>query len=37
MPSYSQDFIDIVVTKYQEGITELELSKFFNTGQTHEI
>ena len=30
MPSYSQDFRDIVVTKYQEGITELELSKFFN-------
>ena len=30
MPSYSQDFRDIVVSKYQEGITELELSKFFN-------
>ena len=30
MSSYSQDFRDIVVTKYQEGITELELSKFFN-------
>ena len=27
MRSYSQDFKDIVVTKYQEGITELELSK----------
>jgi len=30
MPSYSQDFRDIVINKYQEGMTEIELSKFFN-------
>ncbi|WP_143100012.1 IS630 family transposase [Francisella sp. TX07-6608] len=30
MPSYSQDFRDIVINKYEEGMTEFELSKFFN-------
>jgi len=30
MPSYSQDFRDIVITKYEEGMTEVELSRFFN-------
>jgi transposase len=29
MPSYSQDFRDIVITKYEEGMTEVELSRFF--------
>ncbi|MBF6992813.1 IS630 family transposase, partial [Francisella tularensis] len=27
MPSYSQDFRDIVINKYEEGMTEFELSK----------
>ncbi|WP_144402272.1 IS630 family transposase [Francisella tularensis] len=30
MPSYSQYFRDIVINKYEEGMTEFELSKFFN-------
>ncbi|KFJ40788.1 transposase family protein [Francisella tularensis] len=30
MPSYSQDFRDIVINKHEEGMTEFELSKFFN-------
>ena len=30
MPSYSQDFRDIVINKYQGGMTESELSEFFN-------
>ncbi|MDE5009093.1 IS630 family transposase, partial [Francisella tularensis subsp. holarctica] len=30
MPSYSQDFRDIVIHKDEEGMTEFELSKFFN-------
>ncbi|WP_155760226.1 IS630 family transposase [Francisella tularensis] len=30
MPSYSQDFRDIVINKYEEGMTEFELNKFFN-------
>ncbi|MDE4942554.1 IS630 family transposase, partial [Francisella tularensis subsp. holarctica] len=30
MPSYSQDFRDIVINKNEEGMTEFELSKFFN-------
>ena len=30
MPSYSQDFRDIVITKYQTGFSEKGLSKFFN-------
>ncbi|MDE4994395.1 IS630 family transposase, partial [Francisella tularensis subsp. holarctica] len=30
MPSYSQDFRDIVINKYEECLTEFELSKFFN-------
>jgi len=30
MSSYSQDFRDIVITKYQTGFSEKELSKFFN-------
>ncbi|MDE4940748.1 IS630 family transposase, partial [Francisella tularensis subsp. holarctica] len=30
MPSYSQDFIDIVINKYEEVMTEFYLSKFFN-------
>ncbi|MDE5014936.1 IS630 family transposase, partial [Francisella tularensis subsp. holarctica] len=30
MPSYSQEFIDIVINKYEECMTEFELSKFFN-------
>ncbi|MDE5014822.1 helix-turn-helix domain-containing protein, partial [Francisella tularensis subsp. holarctica] len=30
MPSYSQDLRDIVINKYEEGMTEVELSKFFN-------
>ncbi|MBK2141482.1 IS630 family transposase, partial [Francisella tularensis] len=30
MPSYSQDFRDIVINKYEEGMTEVELSKYFN-------
>ncbi|MDE5039576.1 IS630 family transposase, partial [Francisella tularensis subsp. holarctica] len=29
MPSYSQDFRDIVINIYVEGMTEFELSKFF--------
>ncbi|MDE4969664.1 IS630 family transposase, partial [Francisella tularensis subsp. holarctica] len=29
MPSYSQDFTDIVINKYEEGMKEFELSKFF--------
>ncbi|MDE4996815.1 IS630 family transposase, partial [Francisella tularensis subsp. holarctica] len=28
MPSYSQDFRDIVINIYEEGMTEFELSKF---------
>ncbi|MDE4970065.1 IS630 family transposase, partial [Francisella tularensis subsp. holarctica] len=30
MPSYSQDFIEIVINKYEEGMTEFDLSNFFN-------
>ncbi|MDE5035583.1 IS630 family transposase, partial [Francisella tularensis subsp. holarctica] len=30
MPSYSQDFRDFVINKYEEGMSEFELSKFFN-------
>jgi len=30
MSSYSQDFRDIVITKYKEGLTDKELSDFFN-------
>ncbi|MDE5014777.1 IS630 family transposase, partial [Francisella tularensis subsp. holarctica] len=30
MPSYSKDFRDIVINKYEEGMTYFELSKFFN-------
>jgi transposase len=30
MPSYSQDFRDIVINKYQDGMTEIELSEFFD-------
>ncbi|MDE5030124.1 IS630 family transposase, partial [Francisella tularensis subsp. holarctica] len=30
MPSYSQDFRDIVINKYEEGMTEVERSKCFN-------
>lgn len=30
MPSYSQDFRDIVITKYKEGLTDKKLSDFFN-------
>ncbi|WP_144402269.1 IS630 family transposase [Francisella tularensis] len=30
MPSYSQYFRDIVINKYEEGMTEFELSKFLN-------
>ncbi|MDE5018719.1 IS630 family transposase, partial [Francisella tularensis subsp. holarctica] len=30
MPSYRQDFRDILINKYEEGMTDLELSKFFN-------
>jgi transposase len=30
MPSYSQDFRDVVINKYEEGMTEVELSSFFN-------
>jgi len=30
MPSYSQDFRDIVINKYQAGFTEIELSDFFD-------
>ena len=30
MPSYSQDFRDIVINKYKAGFSELELSEFFN-------
>lgn len=30
MSSYSQDFRDIVITKYKEGLTDKELSSFFN-------
>ena len=30
MSSYSQDFRDIVITKYKEGLSEKELSNFFN-------
>ncbi|MDE4940522.1 IS630 family transposase, partial [Francisella tularensis subsp. holarctica] len=29
MPSYRQDFRDIVINKYEEGMKEFELSKFF--------
>ncbi|MDE5014489.1 IS630 family transposase, partial [Francisella tularensis subsp. holarctica] len=29
-PSYSQDFRDIVINNYEDGMTEFELSKFFN-------
>ncbi|ROZ73447.1 hypothetical protein EGT35_04990 [Francisella tularensis] len=31
MPSYSQDFRDIVINKHEEGMTEFELSKFFES------
>ncbi|MDE4951138.1 IS630 family transposase, partial [Francisella tularensis subsp. holarctica] len=27
---YTQDFRDIVINKYEEGMTEIELSKLFN-------
>ncbi|MBK2144161.1 IS630 family transposase, partial [Francisella tularensis] len=30
MPSYSKYFRDIVMNKYEEGMTEFERSKFFN-------
>ncbi|MDE4998947.1 IS630 family transposase, partial [Francisella tularensis subsp. holarctica] len=30
MPSYSQDFRDIVINNYEDGMTEFELCKFFN-------
>ncbi|MDE4959670.1 IS630 family transposase, partial [Francisella tularensis subsp. holarctica] len=30
MPSYIQDFRDIVINKYEEFMTEFEMSKFFN-------
>ncbi|MDE5028381.1 helix-turn-helix domain-containing protein, partial [Francisella tularensis subsp. holarctica] len=30
MPSYSQDFRDIVINKYEDCMTEFELCKFFN-------
>ena len=30
MSSYSQDFRDIVITKYKEGLSAKELSNFFN-------
>ncbi|MDE5005115.1 IS630 family transposase, partial [Francisella tularensis subsp. holarctica] len=30
MPSYRQDFRYIVINKYEEGMTEFDLSKFFN-------
>ena len=30
MSSYSQDFRDIVITKYKEGLTDKELSNIFN-------
>ena len=30
MSSYSQDFRDIVITKYKDGLTDRELSNFFN-------
>ncbi|NDI53792.1 helix-turn-helix domain-containing protein, partial [Francisella tularensis subsp. holarctica] len=30
MPSYSQDFRDIGINTYEEGMTEFELSKFFD-------
>ena len=29
MSSYSQDFRDIVITKYKDGLTDIELSNFF--------
>ncbi|MDE4955363.1 IS630 family transposase, partial [Francisella tularensis subsp. holarctica] len=29
MPSDSQDFRDLVINKYEEGMTVFELSKFF--------
>ncbi|MDE4992352.1 IS630 family transposase, partial [Francisella tularensis subsp. holarctica] len=30
MPSYCLDFCVIVINKYEEGMSEFELSKFFN-------
>ncbi|MDE4986457.1 IS630 family transposase, partial [Francisella tularensis subsp. holarctica] len=30
MPSYSQDFREILINKYEEGMTEFEMINFFN-------